>query len=370
MPYAVGVRHCFLHHCLWPADHSPLLHSNRRRSSRRRTTTRIERALYGTTYGDYDYLKKELYGSIFEISTAGKFKNLYTFCSLANCADGEYPRGALIQAPNGNLYGTTLGGGAYNGGTVFELTPGGKLTTLYSFCAQANCADGQAPQNPLVLAPNGRLYGTSYYGGPYCIEYGGCGTVFELTTSGKLTTLHQFCSTQPNCPDGFTPSPLILASDGSLYGTTFHDGAYDLSDGAGTIFKLTAGGKLTTLYSFDNTSAQWPWTALLQATDGAFYGTTLSGSYPSDGTVFAFSAGLAPFVKTQPAFGKVGAAIVILGKNLTGATAVTFNGAAASFAIVSDTEITATVPSDATSGVVQVTTPSATLRSLPFIVTP
>jgi uncharacterized repeat protein (TIGR03803 family) len=324
--------------------------------------------LYGITQGDVDNFKQPLYGSIFEITLTGSFTNLYTFCSLPNCVDGAYPQGSLIQAPNGNFYGTTGGGGAHSGGTLFELTPSGKLTTLYSFCAQTNCADGSGPQGGLVFAPNGKLYGTTYYGGLYCLPNGGCGTVFEITTSGKLTTLYSFCPQQPNCPDGNNPNPLILATDGNFYGTTTRDGSLT-QQGPGTIFKITASGKLTTLYRFDNSNTAFPMAGLLQATDGTFYGTTWSGGTGFDGTVFTFSTGLRPFVKAQPPFGKTGTTVYILGNNLTGTTAVSFNGTPATFTMISNTEITAIVPTAAKTGFLQITTPSGTLKSnLPFLV--
>ena len=91
----------------------------------------------------------------------------------------------------------------------------------------------------------------------------------------------------------------------------------------------------------------------------------------ADGTVFSLSVGLGPFVETQPTSGKVGAAVKILGTDLTGATSVSFNGTAAVFTVVSASEIAATVPAGATTGTVQVVTPSGTLSSnVPFLVLP
>jgi hypothetical protein len=131
----------------------------------------------------------------------------------------------------------------------------------------------------------------------------------------------------------------------------------------GTIFRITSSGKLTTLDSFSG-DQEFPYGALLQATDGDFYGA-------AGETIFSMSEGLRPFVKTQPHFGAAGAAITILGTDLTGSTSVTFNGTPAAFTIVSATEITTTVPAGATSGEVQVTTPGGTLASGgPFLVAP
>jgi uncharacterized repeat protein (TIGR03803 family) len=131
----------------------------------------------------------------------------------------------------------------------------------------------------------------------------------------------------------------------------------------GTIFKITPSGKLATLHSFDSTDGKQPYACLVQGTNGDFYGTTVFGGANSAGTVFSLSVGLGPFVETLPTSGKVGAAVKILGTNMTGATKVTFNGTLAVFKVVSSSEITTTVPTGATTGKVKVTTPSGTLTS-------
>jgi uncharacterized repeat protein (TIGR03803 family) len=286
----------------------------------------------------------------------------------------------LVQATNGNFYGTTSEGGAndncmYEGatigcGTVFEITPSGTLTTLYSFCSQSGCTDGEQPSAGLVQAANGNFYGITYYGGGVnCNPPYGCGTVFQVTPSGTLTTLHRFCS-QSDCTDGEHPNA-GLVTNGDFYGTTGSGGA----NGDGTIFKLAPGGTLTTLYSFCALPPCAPGTGpsavLVQATNGDFYGTTYTGGANGDGTVFSLSVGLAPFVETQTTSGIVGEVVKILGTDLTGATSVTFNGIAAVFTVVAPSLITATVPTGATSGEVQVVTPSGTLSSnVPFRVLP
>jgi hypothetical protein len=116
-------------------------------------------------------------------------------------------------------------------------------------------------------------------------------------------------------------------------------------------------------HNFDSTDGANPYGGVIQGTDGSFYGNTQNGGTDGVGTLYNLNAGLAPFVKTQTSFGKVGSSVVILGTNLTGATSVTFNGSAASFTVVSDSEITATVPTGAASGTVFVTTPGSTLKS-------
>jgi uncharacterized repeat protein (TIGR03803 family) len=99
----------------------------------------------------------------------------YNFCAKANCADGSEPFGGLIQASDGNFYGTTFNGGAYNFGTIFRMTPQGKVTTIYNFCAQSGCPDGEYPYDGVFQATDGRIYGTTYQGGS-----GGDGTVFRM----------------------------------------------------------------------------------------------------------------------------------------------------------------------------------------------
>src|ERR1022692_1475378 len=307
-------------------------------------------------------------GTVFKITPSGKLTRLYSFCSQSNCTDGGGPYAGLVQATNGDFYGTTDGFGANgNYGTIFKITPGGTLTTLYSFCGQSGCTDGEYTYAGLVQAANGDFYGTTSQGGAgsNCPYTWGCGTVFKITPGGTLTTLHRF-----NGTDGYEPGgPLVQASDGNLYGITYADGA----NGRGTVFKITPGGTLTTLYSFCGqsgcTDGEFPWfgAGLVQATNGDFYGTTSQGGLANDGTVFSLSVGLGPFVETQPTSGKVGAAVKILGTNLTGATNVSFNGTAAVFKVISSSEITTTVPTGATTGKVQVVTPSATLSSnIPF----
>jgi uncharacterized repeat protein (TIGR03803 family) len=142
-------------------------------------------------------------------------------------------------------------------------------------------------------------------------------------------------------------------------------------DGAGTIVKITLSGTLTTLHSFDTTDGSHPQAGLVQGTSGTFYGTTVNGGGHSQGTIFSLSVGLGPFVETQPTSGPVGGSVKILGTDLTGATSVTFNGTAAVFTVDSHSLISATVPTGATTGTVQVVTSRGTLFSnAPFRVRP
>lgn len=302
---------------------------------------------------------------------------LYDFCSQSSCTDGVGPEAGLVQATNGAFYGTTYMGGAdvicehTACGTVFKITPSGALTSLFSF----DDYDGAFPVAPLIQATNGELYGTTYSGGMifnnFC--YGpdgfGCGTVFEITLSGALTTLYNFCS-QTNCVDGIWPAAgLTQGTDGKFYGAA---GGFNTT--LGTLFTIDSTGHETVLHSFCSPTncadGQNPDGMLLQDTNGNFYGTTAAGGANNDGTVFSLSVGLGPFVKTQPKSGKVGATIKILGTNLKGSTSVTFNGVAATFTVVSNSELTTTVPAGARTGTVRVVTPTRTLSSnVPFRVT-
>jgi uncharacterized repeat protein (TIGR03803 family) len=310
-------------------------------------------------------------GTVFKITPSGMLTTLYIFCSLTNCTDGRDPLAGLVPGSDGDFYGTTYFGGAntdsctyHQGcGTVFKITASGTLTTLHSF----DNTDGANPYAGLVQATNGNFYGTTYAGG----HSGYAGTVFKITPRGMLTTLYSFCAQGGNCTDGAGPiAGLVQATDGNYYGTTEGGGA----NNDGTVFKITPSGTLTTLHSFDGVDGANPNAALVQRTDGKFYGTTDVGGASGScnppngcGTIFSLSVGLGPFVETNPTSGAVGAAVTILGNSLTGATSVTFNGIAATFTVKSKSEITTTVPAGATTGTVQVATPGGTRSSnVPF----
>jgi len=365
---------------------------------------------YGTTSNGGAYNG----GTVFQITAAGVLTTLYSFCSLPDCNDGEVPSAALVQAANGNFYGTTQDGGANGGGTIFEITPAGVLTTLYSFCETTNCADGENPVAPLIQANNGNFYGTTYYGGGYRVgvafeltkagefttlrgfnrihtganPYAGLvqasngnfygvtsegganagyadegGTFFEITSGSVITALYSFCA-QANCTDGSLPSGgLVLGTDGNFYGTAQAGG----TNNGGTVFEMTPTGGISTLYNFCSLSncsdGENPYSGLLQGTNGTFYGTAFAGGSNGDGSFFSLSTGLGPFIQIRPIAGEVSLKVDILGTNLTGTTAVTFNGTSAAFTNVSKTEVTANVPANATSGPVVVTTPRGTLTS-------
>jgi uncharacterized repeat protein (TIGR03803 family) len=275
-----------------------------------------------------------------------------------------------MLATDGNIYGTTTGGGAHGQGTIFKITPSGALTRFYSFCTQSNCSDGAYPYAGLVAGSDGNFYGTTEKGGST-----GHGAVFRITPAGRLTTLYGFC-TQTGCADGAYPAAgLVEGADRNFYGTTTQGGSDSCggSNGCGTVFQITKGGELTTLHSFvgQPTDGATPLGGLVQGTDGNFFGTTSLGGSSNAGTVFRLSEELGPFVKTLPTSGEGGAVVHILGTELAGATSVSFNGTVATFTVVSKTEVKTAVPSGATTGFVTITTPSGTLKSdIKFHVTP
>ena len=190
-------------------------------------------------------------------------------------SDGANPYAGLIQATDGNFYGTTSVGGIWATGTVFKMDASGNITTLHSFAG----SDGANPYAGLIQATDGNFYGTTFGGA------GGYGTVFKMDASGNLTTLHSFAGSDGG--DGANPSEcLIQATDGNFYGTTRQGGAI----GSGTVFKMDASGNLTTLHSFAGSDGAYPYARLIQATDGNFYGTTSEGGASGFGTVFKMDA--------------------------------------------------------------------------------
>jgi uncharacterized repeat protein (TIGR03803 family) len=288
-----------------------------------------------------------LYGTagneIFKLTLAGVVTPVYTFGPTV------YP-GGLVEGMDGDFYGVKGGDGAADYGSVFKITRAGVLTTLHSF----NFTDGAYPSG-LVQASNGYLYGTTFEGGS---SLSGCsGTAYKISPQGVFTSLYSFDGTQGCYP----AATLIQATNGNLYGSA----SYSTSTEDGTLFELTLTGVLTTIVSFDGVNGGDPYYALFQATDGNLYGTTPHGG--EGGFAFSVALGLNPFVTTVPVGAGTGKLVQILGTNLTGATAVTFNGVPARFSVVSSSQITAGVPAGATTGKIQVTTPNGTLLSnVPF----
>jgi uncharacterized repeat protein (TIGR03803 family) len=235
---------------------------------------------YGTTYTG----GANSQGTVFKVTPGGALTTLYSFCAQSGCADGAQAASGLVQGSDGNFYGTTRIGGAHNDGTVFKMTPSGTLTTLYSFCEEGfPCYDGQTPEAGLVQGTDGNFYGTTYFGGAE-----GNGTVFKITPAGTLTTLYSF--REGNGSGATLPQAgLVQGTDGNFYGTTYHGGTG--YHPFGTVFKITPlFGTLTTLYNFCDQKGcpdgENPEAGLVQGTDGNFYGTTPTGGAYNDGTVF------------------------------------------------------------------------------------
>lgn len=209
-------------------------------------------------------------GSFFKLTTAGALTTLFT---AFNTTKGIQPFDTLVQAGDGNFYGTTYYGGASNQGSVFKMTSGGTLTTIRSLTSTI----GTFPRAGLVLGSDGLLYGATEFGGSL-----NSGTIFKISTTGTLTTLVHFDGT-----NGIKPqAPPIQGSDGNFYGTTPYSSTFGTTT-LGTIYKMTPAGALATLMTFPSLQTSG---RLLQGSDGSFYGTTDTGGTSNLGTAFRFNA--------------------------------------------------------------------------------
>ena len=229
---------------------------------------------YGTTeYGGY-YNN----GTVFQMTPDGTVNVLYDFGG----DDGSGPEAALVLGTDGFFYGTTADGGLYGNGTVFQISTAGALTVLHDFRGD----EGATPIGALVQLPDGTFYGTASVGG--ADDYG---TVFQITTAGTFTKLHDF-----DGADGSDPqAALVQAGDGNFYGTTYYGGLND----EGTVYEISpATGAFASLLSFSRAAGQYPGGPLLLASDGALYGTTFAGGPSDDGVVFRDSIVPAPVAVT------------------------------------------------------------------------
>ncbi|MBI3475975.1 MAG: hypothetical protein HY010_09595 [Acidobacteria bacterium] len=346
----------------------------------------------GNFYGTTQSGGAHSLGNIFKITPAGVFTVLYSF---AGGADGGDPIAALMLGTDGNFYGTsapgvafkmsakgvfkvlnkipymTYGplaqgsdgafygttqiGGTANLGTVFKIVKT-TVTTLYNF----DTTHGRYPFGGLVQGNDGNLYGTTSRGGSSDV-----GVVYKITPGGSLTVLHNFDSVDASNGNQ-AYAGLVAATDGNLYSST----AFGGNAGNGTLFEITTGGAFSVLSSFDVTHGAGAYATGVQYTNGKIFGLTSSGGTPGEGVVYSLDNSMPPFVLLTSTMGVVGKSVGILGNGFTGTTSVKFNGASASFKVVSDTYLTAKVPSGET-GTVTVTTPSGTLSSSkPYRVTP
>jgi uncharacterized repeat protein (TIGR03803 family) len=228
---------------------------------------------YGTTTGGHA-------GTVFEMPPGGALTTIHSF----DVTDGRIPEAGLTEGSDGNLYGTTDESGTFSGtpddgGTVFSITlGGGTFTLLHSFSG----TDGQNPLSAgLVEGSDGYFYGTTESSTP------GEGTVFKVFPTGEFQSLHTFTGTDGGDPVG----GLLLASDDNFYGTTEGGGVPPPTGSqSGTVFKMTPDGTLTTLYTFTGLAdGGTPECNLVEGKDGNFYGTTSTGAISNNGTVFVIT---------------------------------------------------------------------------------
>jgi uncharacterized repeat protein (TIGR03803 family) len=228
-------------------------------------------------------------GTVFEIAAGGAESVLYSFTGNA---DGGFPEASVVLDSSGNIYGTTTRGGAFNQGTVFEVS-GGVETVLYSF---QGGTDGSIPADGLTMDSAGNLYGTTEQGGnPKGCQNQGCGTVFQIASGGAETVLYRFKGGN----DGWFPvGNLQQDASGNLYGTTEYSGNTGRCSGTGcgTVFKISTGGAKSTLYTFQGNAGTTfdgalPMSGLIFDGAGNLYGTTKAGGngpgcYGGCGTAF------------------------------------------------------------------------------------
>jgi uncharacterized repeat protein (TIGR03803 family) len=228
--------------------------------------------LYGTTYNG----GKDLYGTVFNVTTTGSLKNIYSFTGTTT--DGANPTGGLTLGTDGNFYGTTQQGGVHSMGTAFKITQSGTITILHSF---NSFVDGAFPWGPPILASDGNFYGTTSGGG-----INGHGIVYKMTTAGTITKIYQFDVTH-----GFSPiAPPTQGADGFLYIPVSEGG----TSYCGTILKMSTAGVINNTYDFPcGAGGSFPIGPLVQASNGNFYSTTQDGGTNGEGTIYQVTTGLA-----------------------------------------------------------------------------
>jgi uncharacterized repeat protein (TIGR03803 family) len=228
----------------------------------------VVQAADGNFYGTSLNGGSQQYGTVFKLSSAGALSVLHSF---TNGPDGVTPYAGLIQGTDGNLYGASFQGVSSFYGTIFKLKTSGAFSPLYSF---GGVPDGGNAIGSLIQGSDGKLYGSASTGGS-----NGFGAVFSLTTNGVFAPLWSFGSSDGNFPAG----PLLQASDGKLYGTTALGGSNNL----GTVFSISTNGEFASLASFDYARGAFPSNGLIQAVDGSLYGTASAGGTNGGwGTVF------------------------------------------------------------------------------------
>lgn len=310
-------------------------------------------------------------GVVYRTTASGVITVLHNFTGYPT--DGTYPLGALVQGNDGAFYGVTYQGGATNIGTVFKITSSGTYTLLHSFAGAPN--DGTYPRSGLILGSDGNFYGTTLNGGK-----ANAGMIYRMTPAGQVTILYSLCS-QTSCADGFSPVvPLLQHTNGKFYGSTSGNSLggsyfYSLNVGlapfvkivnwsakVGTTVELLGQGFLgTTKVSFNGVSATFN-----NASDTYMTATVPPGAKTGKVTVTTFTESMTsnraflvvPVISSfTPASGIVGSKITITGVSLSQTSKVTIGGKSASFTIISDTQVSATVPVGAkTGGKISITT--------------
>jgi len=259
----------------------------------------------------------------------------------------------LIMGTDGNLYGTTQYGGDFNRGTVFRLSTKGKLKILHSFDPST---EGSVPIGPVMIGIDDNFYGTTSGGGS-----ASAGILFQLASSGTYKVLHNF---QSATEGNDSMAGLVQGSDKFLYGVMSAGG----TKGYGTLYRVNiAGTKFQVLHQFDYPTGGYPASTPTLHTNGTLYGTTTKGGSEENGTsgiIFSFTNGLKPFAALQLWAGKPGASVGIFGQGFSAATGVKFGNVAANYSVVSDTYVVATVPSGAKTAPVNVSEPGGNLSTL------
>jgi uncharacterized repeat protein (TIGR03803 family) len=247
--------------------------------------TTLVQASDGNFYGSTSEGGANGFGTILRITPEGVVATLHSF---TGALDGAAPSAALLQAPDGQFYGSDAGGGEFTNGYIFSLSPNGSPANLYSFTGGT---DGYTPVGSLILGDDSALYGATRYNTIRGFAF--YGTLFKFTTNGAFTTLYAL-----NFTDGSYPAAgLVLGTDGNFYGTTEQGGPNDY----GTVFRMTPSGVVSSLVEFDGfNDGAHPLTALTQGSDGNLYGTTSSGGPGTRGTVFRLSFTGPPQLTAQP----------------------------------------------------------------------
>jgi uncharacterized repeat protein (TIGR03803 family) len=234
---------------------------------------------YGTTNGSG--IGASPRGTVFKITPSGTFTTLYSF---TDGNDGAFPRAGLTLGKDSNLYGTTAAGGANQMGAIFRITSSGAFTTLYSFTGGS---DGASPQAVLTLGKDGNFCGTNSSGGT-----AGDGVIFQVTASGMLTPLYNFTTSGDNTYQAdMRQAGLTLGDDGNFYGLTQASAYWHLGPiSGGTLFRMTPAGAVTTLYAFTWAGFGWsPHASLTLGEGGNFFGTASGGGVNNDGTIFTIT---------------------------------------------------------------------------------